>query len=260
MTTGLRAFYGPFTHSPGEAYPRLVEITPVLSERGRRWATDVQITLEGQFCDDPVNPLTRSQIANRIEQLDEAYKYDYRDFGFMYKNDGDSAWALSPHYIRHDAASNLTGNKVLRRSWLHREPTEFANTRSYNVTVGARFRESYSSIIDFKEAVTFRGDGGPDWVYRTKWQGNPRRDDLTEKTVVHVIQTGYHVNLFPLPLVNPPLFPEYVLGKQTIITRTTPKSHGSNLSGRYSHYAVQWVYHMYLDNVTIYQPPNFYNL
>lgn len=260
MTTGLQAFYGPYMHSPGEAYPRLIEITPVLSERGRRWATDVQITLEGQFCDDPKTPLTRSQIANKIAELDEAYRHDYRDFGFMYRNDGDSAWALSPHYIRHDAATNLTGNKVLRRSWLHREPTEFANTRSYNVTVGARFKESYSSIVHFWESVMFLGDGGPDWVFRDKWQGPARRDDLTEKTVVRVIQTGYHLSLNPLPIINPPLFPEHVRGKQSVIHRWTPKSHGSNLGNRYTHYAVRWAYHMYLNDVTLYQPPNYYTL
>lgn len=250
--TGLKAFYGSFSHDAGEAYPKLIEAVPVLSDRGRRWATDYRITIEGQFCNDPRTPLTPALIDAKIDALDAAYINDYRDFGFLYWN--DSAWVPTQHYMRNDSDYNLSGNKVLRRSWVHRDPTEFANTRTYNVTVGARYRESYSTIVDFKESFQFRGNGGADWILRGKWQGEARRDDLTELTPVHIIQSGYKVTLDPFPSANPPWFPDNMRGPHQTIYRFSPTSHGSNLPNRNTHYGVRWTYHMYIGVYSDFEP------
>lgn len=239
----LAAFYGSYEFTPGEAYPKLIEAVPVLSDRGIRWATDYRMTLEGSFCADPQTPLTPTLVNTKIEALEQAFQHDYKDFGWMVRQ--GNAWAPSRHYLRNDSPFNLSGNKVLRRSWLYQTPTEFANTRSYNVTVGARFRESYSSIISMRETVAFYGTGGPDWVYRETWQTPPERDDLSLFTIVHVVQTGSKVTLDPFPLPNFPLFPNEERQRMRVIQRMSPSNHGSNL-GRFTHYAVSWTYHMFL--------------
>jgi hypothetical protein len=250
--SGLKAFYGNYTHEAGEVYPRLIEAVPVLSDRGRRWATDFRLTVEGQFCADPRTPLTPATINSKITALDAAYQLDYKDFGFLMKS-GDS-WVPTAHYMRNDSDFNLSGNKVLRRSWVHREPTEFANTRTYNVTVGARFRESYSSLVEFKEMFEFRGNGGPEWVMRETWQGAPVRDNLTERTPVHVIQSGFKVTLDPFPLPNPPWFFDNAKGTRQSIIRFSPTSHGSNLPNRNTHYGVRWTYHFFLQAYEDFEP------
>lgn len=240
---GLAAFYGSYQFPAGEAYPKLIEAVPVLSDRGIRWATDYRMTIEGSFCADPSTPLTPALIDTKISQLDAAFQQDYKDFGFL-RSSGEE-WVPTSHYMRNDSDFNLSGNKVLRRGWLYQTPTEFANTRTYNVTVGARYRESYSSIVSMRETVAFYGTGGPDWVYRETWQTAPQRDDLNQHTVVHVVQTGTKITLDPFPLPNPPMFPDEERQKMRVVQRISPNNHGSNL-GRFTHFGVSWTYHMYL--------------
>lgn len=248
----LQGFYGSHLFDPGEIYPKLIEVVPVFSDRGRRWASDYRMTVGGEFCGDLNTPLNPETIDAKIGTLESALLEDYRDFGFL-RFDGTS-WVPTQHYMRNDSQYNLSGNKILRRSWVHGGPTEFANTRSYNFTVGARFRESYSSIVTMRESVAFYGTGGPDWVYRETWNTPPVRDDLNLHTVVHVVQSGSITALDPYPNPNPPLFPDEERTKLRGIFRTSPNSHGSNLSGRLTHYTVSWTYHMFLALVPLRYP------
>jgi hypothetical protein len=237
--SGLVWQYGSYRHRPGEVYPQLIEIRPVLSDRGVRWATDVRMTVGGSLCRHPATPLTPADISSEILTLDSAYQLDYQDFGFLLPDSGGTRTA---HFVENDDVNNLSGNKVISRSWLYQSAAEFANTRSYQITVGARFREAFSQILHFQERITLYGNGGPSWSYRPTWQGYPVRENVSERTPVSIVQSGMIVTLSTLPVAPAPWFPEWEQGEFRIIERISGQVHGHNSFGRATHYGLRYSY------------------
>lgn len=252
--SGLIFQYGGYRHQAGEAYPQMIEIRPVYSQRGIRWASDIRFQIGGSFCRDPSNPLDPADTGTLIEQMDNAYLHDYSDFGFLYA-DGTTK---TPHYLYNDAPFNLSGNKVLGRSWTYQTPAEFANTRSYSISLGARVLESYSQILYFKETIRLVGNGGAKWDYRTRWQGAPIRENISQQTPVHVIQRGTVITTTGIITAPAPWWPDDEVGEDRVIERIGPDQHGHLSFSRATHYGLEYSYHFRMATSPAQQPSIWY--
>jgi hypothetical protein len=254
MTTnrGLVFEYGSYRHEQGEVYPRAIEIIAQESDRGYRWAFDYRMEIAGNFCQAPDNPLTPATIDAKILALTAAYGDDYQNFGFLF---GDLT--RTSHYLETDDARNLSGNKVLSRSWDYQSPAEFANTRSYAIRLGARVKSSYSSILYFQETVSQRGTGGPRWTYRERWQGDPIREDITEQTSVELVQSGIIVGLDSFLEPPEPWWPDDEQEEFRYIQRISPRLHGHPSFSRVTHHTVRYAYR-FLRAASPNQSPNIW--
>lgn len=234
--SGIYFEYGSYKHPVGEVYPKMIEMRPIVSERGYRWAYDYRMQIGGNFCGRP--QLTPGGVDSRILALEAAYNDDYKNFGFRFSAD-DSKTA---HYIETNDTFNLSGNKVIQANWDYSGPSELANTRSFAITLGAKIASSYSNIIDFFETVSEEGTGGPDWTYRTRATGIPLRQDIHQNTPVVVTQQGRITGLISHPAPPPPWWPsdEYEPGR--VVTRTTPRLHGHPSFAKATHYTTLYRY------------------
>ena len=233
---GLQFFFGNYVHPVGEVYPRSIEGRPLFTDENVRWATAIRYNVGGDFCADPLTPLTPTQISAKIDALDAAYSEDYKDFGF--RLDGVN----SAHFIENDGEFNLSGNRVLSRSWDHRGPNEYANTRSFSMTIGCTIQDSYSQIVQFREQIAMRGTGGERWTYRPRWTGEPIRESIHEQTPVELFQEGFIVGLNFLPEPPDPWWPDEEVKPDRFIQRISPRFHGHIDFDRGTHYGLRYRY------------------
>jgi hypothetical protein len=247
---GLIFEYGGYRHERGEVYPQMIEIMAVESDRGYRWAFDYRMQVAGNFCAAPDAPLTPATLDTKILTLQGAYANDYEDFGFLFAD-----LSRTSHYLETDDPDNITGNKVLSRSWDYQSPAEFANTRSYGIRLGAKIFSSYSSILYFQETVKQFGTGGPRWTYRERWQGDPIREDITQQTAVQLVQSGIVVGANSFVLPPDPWWPDDEQLNLRYIERISPRLHGHPDFDRATHHTVRYAY-TFLRAVSPSQDPN----
>jgi hypothetical protein len=234
---GLIFEYGSYRHERGEVYPQMIEIMSVDSDRGYRWAFDYRMQVAGNFCQAPDDPLTPATIDTKIAALQTAYASDYQDFGFLF---GDLT--RTNHYLETDDPDNLTGNKVLSRSWDYQSPAEFANTRSYSIRLGAKIFSSYSSVLYFAESVTQHGTGGPGWTYRERFQGVPIKEFIQERTPVRLVQSGVIVGANSFVQPPDPWWPDDEMQWLRYVERVSPRLHGHPSFDRATHHTVKYAY------------------
>jgi hypothetical protein len=230
--------YGNFQHPPGEVYPSVLEIRPVFSERGIRWASDVHMTIEGSFCSEPSLALGPDEISDRIMTLNAVYGQDYQDFGFYRTEDGSE----TPHLYINDDPFNLSGNRVTSRSWTYKSPAEYANTRSYSITLAARYLDEYSQVLFFTERVSQVGTGGPSWQFKQTWNTLPVKEVIHQYTKVRLIQEGMIIGSTLSIQPPPPWWPDDEHEDERMIVRESPRLHGHLSFAKPTHFVTRYRY------------------
>ena len=230
--------YGSYKHPAGEVYPKRIELIPQVSEQGFRWASKYRMQIGGNFCDDVGTPLTPALVNTKISQLEAAYVNDYQDFGFRFVGTD----VKTPHYVNTNDVNNLSGNKIVSASWDYESPAEYANTRTFTIELEAIIKQSYSNILAFHETVSEHGDGGADWTFRTRWQGLPIREEISQYTPVELVQEGMVVGLSSHPMPPAPWWPADMYGPGKIVRRKTPMILGHPSAARAVYYATYYRY------------------
>lgn len=233
---GMIFYYGSYKHPKGEVYPASLEVRPRFTSDGVRWASDLRMQVKGSFVNQ--NPeLDAAGVNDRIEALEQVYRFDYRDAGFLFSDE-----TPTQHFILTDDGHNLSGNRVLHRSWDNVAKTEFANTRSFSVVIGALVLDTYSDIIYFKESTTRIGDGGPSWKLYNNWQGDPIKEFVSAQTKVYHVQEGVIDGLFTWPTAPAPYWPNEELTWRRVIRQTSPRLHGHPSNNKPTHYRTEYRY------------------
>ncbi len=125
-------YWGNYVHKVNEVVPLKVSQKYLQTERGIRWAVQVELHIGGDFVpDDPSVEMSPEDVTARILAMDEAYRNDYQDCGFTMNGQ------LTPHYMLNSDPYNLSGNQIVYRSWDNVLPTEYANTRSFKIIISA---------------------------------------------------------------------------------------------------------------------------
>lgn len=237
---GFQFYYGDYTHEKGEVYPKSLQVIPRANEDGIRWASLYRMQVAGDFCSSDGTPLTVAQLSTRISAMDAAYLYDYRNCGFL-----DPDGNLTPHHLSTNDNYNLSGNRVVYRSWDNIMPTEYANTRSFSVTIEALFQENYTEILGFKEETTKKGTGGPVWVMYNLWNGTPYKEIIHNTSKVTHVQAGTIIgmNTWPNPLFySPPYWPAEEMEWLRVVKQTSPRNHGHPSLAKSTHYRTDYAY------------------
>tara|TARA_R110000765_G_scaffold210133_1_gene315326 strand:+ start:150 stop:944 length:795 start_codon:yes stop_codon:yes gene_type:complete len=237
---GLAFYYGnganPYIHEKGEVYPEAIEIIPRFTPEGTRWAADFIWRLRGNFFQDPAqtSELSTAQVGVKIAALRDAYNVNYQDCGFLLDN-GDP----SVHVLRSQVSNNISGNRVTRRSWDNLSECEYANTRSFSMTVQAVFLMADSNLISFNEGVSKTGTGAATWKVRANWRGEPYKHYLTSKSKVVHIQQGEIVSLGGWFSPPTPYWANEEMQEHRVITQHSPQYHGNGVA---THYKMTYKY------------------
>jgi hypothetical protein len=251
---GMIFQYGDYQHEKGEVYPQKIEIRPLLTEDGVRWASDYRMSLAGSFVNQSPE-LDAAGVNTKIGEIEEAYRFDYKDAKFLLP-DGVTE---TEHRMISDDPFNLSGNRIINFSWDNRYPTEFANTRSFSVTIQARFLQSYSSILYFHETVQRIGTGGPMWRIYNRWDGTPFKEFISTESKVYHVQRGIIIGQSAWLPAPEPYWPDDEQVWRRSITQASPKFHGDLSFIKGTHYAKSYAY--FFERVgpdeTFVQPPFF---
>lgn len=233
---GLQFQYGAYLHDKGDVYPRSIEIKPLYTEDGIRWAEDVRMSVSGHFSNIP--ELTEAEVNTRMGTMATAYDDDYKDAKFLLSDGSDSN-----HILLTNDANNLSGNRVLHRSWDNATPTELANTRSFSITIGARYLRTGSDILYFKETTRRTGNGGPKWELHNRWNAPPERETIFNQSKVYHVTTGRIVALTDHAIPPAPYWPEEEKGWLQSVQYTTPRFHGDPTFQKGTHYVTDYAYY-----------------
>lgn len=233
---GMSFYYGNYIHKTNEVVPLSVQQKYLRTHRGIRWAVQVELHIGGDFVpDDPSAEMSPEDVTARILALDEAYRNDYQDCGFLM--DGQ----LTPHYMLNNDPYNLSGNQIIYRSWDNVLPTEYANTRSFKIIISATYLFDYSGVMYFSQKVTKNGDGGPTWVLRNTADGPKKVEVLPQSKVFH-IQSGTVIgNIERLP-PPPPLWPLEEHRDMRRVSYTSPVFLGDPSSRPGTQYRTDYTY------------------
>lgn len=216
--------YGAYQHPDNEVLLQSFEQIPVFSERGLRKETLYRMSVTGDIIADG-----QAAIASRITELVAAYAYDGRNAA-LYHDDG----TITRHAILNDAENNLTGTRILHRSWPRGDPGEYATFRHFAITFGAVFRELDSQITRFREEVRVAGTAGPRIRVTTTLTGPPRAYRLARRTPVTIVQSGFIMGFDGVPdgALPGPLYPALELVEQRRIERISGTFRGRQTTER----------------------------
>lgn len=235
-TSGMEFYYGDYTHTKGEVYPEKIEVIPRYSEDGVRWGSTYTWRIAGNFLGN--NPeLSVSDISTKIEELRTAYNVDYKSCGFRDNDD-----TLTKHVMDNDDQNNLSGNRVTYRSWDNRGPTEYANTRSFGMTIQSTWFTGASNLISWRESTTRIGNGGPIWGLRETWNGTPYRYTIANQSRVTHIQEGFITTMSGWALPPLPYWPAEEKGEQQMVRQFSPRHHGDPNFSKPTHYVTHYRY------------------
>ena len=235
-SNGLKFFYGGYEHLVGEVYPAKIEIIPKFTNEGLRWATQYTFRLQGSFVD--VEPeLSPSGVDSKIGTIIDAYKDDYKDCGFKLP-DG----SLTNHYMKSNDQYNLSGNRVVYRSWDHAVPTEFANTRSFSIGITSLWMNSIDNILSWTESVEKTGTGGPIREVRTTWGGQPYMYTIALQSKVTHVQQGEIISLGTWATPPDPYWPNEELVHLRVIQQNSPKFWGDPTFTKPTHFVMRYKY------------------
>ena len=233
---GVTFYHGDFTHRPCEVYPKRFSVQNLRGANGITWAKKYTLEIGGDLVGADGTELDANEVVARIALLDAAYADEYQNCGFTMQ-DG----ATTVHTLLTNDAANLTGNRIVYRSWEHLHPGELANTRSFAVRFEALFRHDNGPVFEYTERTRKFGTGGPKWQLYEAANGTIQKVFVTPKTKVVHITAGELVSGVPLPPTDP-LWPLEEQGWRREIEIGTPIDHG-HPTGKFTHYRTRWQYH-----------------
>lgn len=202
--------YGNYVHAADEVNLAVAK-RAVLSARGYRKCTKVQFTLNGVL-----QGTSPSDLTTAMANLEAAY-YKHDQNAALYLSDGVT---LSQHYI--NVGNTLGGVRSSGVTWGNADGTEYVTRRSYSVTLEADLNDGESNILEFREAITIVGNGGPRFVLLETLEGPPQYQVAAQRTIVRATQSGSAIGLLKPVDFPQPIWPNAVKQDQMQQSRTGP--------------------------------------
>lgn len=229
--------YGTYSHPQNEVTLANFRIYPMRTPNHIRIGTRFEMSIEGEiYVDNGITDKTACQVnlTNKINNLINAYKDDYKDAGF-YQDNG----LPTPHVLPTNHPDNLTGNMITHRNWPVGDGNEYATKRTFTVGIAAEFKSSYSQLINYEDSITQCGDGGSMIQWYSRRFGPPGYIVLANQTFVQYVQMGTATAIDAYPIPPMPLYARpYLLGHLTEIQRSGPKFYAQGNRFR----SVSWKY------------------
>lgn len=199
---GLTYFkYGNYTHPEGEVNLIRYDVQNKLSPRGFRLSAVHTMHIGGTLLGD-----TQAALLTRAAEIIDNYSYDDYD-AILYDNDGNA----SRYAMYTNQGTNLTGVRVIQKSWPKGGYEELATARTFSVTLQAEFDEVYDQVVSFRERLRFIGTGGPRIYALDLAEDAPILQQVNAYTHQKIVQVGSAVGWAGYPTYPGPVFSSPVL-------------------------------------------------
>ena len=191
----MKLRYGSHTHDAGEC--------AVSIEKTAKMAGDVvKSIVERWSVSGQVHGSSVSDLTNKIEALEAAYKEDGKDLRILTDTGGNTAHALL-------SSSTISGTRVIQRpSFPRGDGVEYATIRTFSLAVEAEIPLAGVALIEYRERIGWTGTGGATWRYKQPLFGEAQRQWLTAASVCQVVQEGFASALEAYPAFPAPIWPE----------------------------------------------------
>lgn len=224
----MYAMYGSYRHPENEVNLERFDIHARFSPRGLRYSTVARAHCGIVFAES-----TQAAIASRISELMTAYSQDGFNWGLFHDDGTPTRYQL----LETDPAQ-ITGVRVLQRSWPSGGPVEYATQRSHSVTIESELADEYSNILDYHETLRFVGNTGAEFETVTLATGSPVQFITAQQTPMRIVQSGYSLGSQVYVLPFGPLYPDYEHHSLRMLNLGTPKFRGRV----YQFFPCQWSY------------------
>lgn len=177
---------------------------------------------------------TQAELTTKIRELITAYENEYQDFA-LYQDDG----TMTTHAILNSHPDNMTGTRIVSRSWPLGQPAEYATCRTFRIVIEADFASAVDQLLSFSETVQFSGNGGPRWRMAIPFRGLPVPRPVSQFSPQTIIQSGSCIGFQGYPVAAPPsLLPNWLDNDSTVDRLTGPTFQGQ----QYAYYGREWSY------------------
>ncbi|MFN0051081.1 MAG: hypothetical protein ACKV0T_02760 [Planctomycetales bacterium] len=218
--------YGSYAHDQNEC-ALVISQRAVYSARGER-----QLVRETWRVTGIKQAATQTALTAALAELRSAYNVNGRDLG-LFLDDGVTP---TDHVLNSSLA--LGGVRVLELEFPEGTGAEYSTFRTYRLTVEADFPDRGSGLLEFDEALSFEGTGGPRRVFLETLEGPPQEQIGAQLTTCRATQQGRAVGDQAYPVPPPPIWPAAELPERRRITLKTPQ----RTAGDYTRFAIEWQY------------------
>lgn len=217
--------YGSYAHADNEVTVGFTK-RAAYTDRGAKHIERRTMLISGKLHGDDVDDLTTN-----IQAMEAAY-VDGRN-AILYQSDGSTETA---HQLINSSA--LGGVRVVRPpSFSDPIQGEYTTWRTFQIELEADYL-ALTGLLAFEETVTRQGTGGPRYAYLECVEGEPEKQQVSEKTVSMLVQTGRAVGVTTYPEPPGPLF----AGDEDGVERTVSLRSPLNVLGFSTDWGIEWTY------------------
>lgn len=227
--------FGGYQHPDNEVNLTSMEITTRFSPRGRPMTKLYRLHLHGELVYNGQSTLT-----TRINELINAYTGNTDVDCGLYQDDG----TITPHKLQSSSTNpnNISGVKVVYRSWPKGDPEEYATCRTFYIILEAEYKDLESQLIAFRESVSVTGTTGPRRRMVEMNLGPARWQQVSAMTRQEILQQGFAIGYdgYPLGFMPGPILPSLELVDQRYVENENPEFAGR----QFVRYRTNWRYVM----------------
>lgn len=220
--------YGSYDFEAGECDLVRVNVTNRMSPRGNRVIREVTHFIRALVCKD-----TQADLSAEIEAIQLAFSNDFQNAGLWL----DSS-TPSKHLLDNDDVFNISGTRVLQRSFPEGGGDEYNTARTFSATIQALYDDADSHLLEWQESLEFTGTTGPTFEWRPGWFA-PYREQTSEQSIQYIIQRGSALGYGAYVIEPPPLFPAYEHVERRNVKYGTPAFMGR----QFRNFPTEWVYY-----------------
>lgn len=226
-------YFGPpvaYSHPEGEVNLIRFDVQNHLSPRGLRFKATHTMHIGGDLLAD-----TQAALLTRIGEIIDTYSYDDGD-AILYGNDGTA----TPYAMYTDGGTNLTGVRVIQKSWPKGGREELVTARKFSVTLQTEYEEVDDQLLQFRESLRYIGNCGPRIWPVDLDVGAPVLQIINQQTHQRIIQQGRAIGWAGYPVYPDPIFSSPVLEHQD---QREVELHGPQFMGKlFRGYEISWRY------------------
>jgi hypothetical protein len=228
---GMRMRYGGYPHPSGEITDSRIGFAVVLNQRFRIQTKVYTWRLRGKIHADG-----QEAINARVSEIVSAYSLNGGDAVLEMSSGSDSQLALYN-------AESITGVRVMSLDFpVQGGQAHYATGLPFSIVLQAEYLVNVNQLMAYEEKLSVRGTGGPIGVFQPVDVGPWIGQQVTERSIVIVNQSGMAVAPLQFPVPNPPIYPGQIINPVSDhqIDEITPELHGATHLG----YGVSWNYTM----------------
>ncbi len=185
------AVYGGLVHADNEMNLVTMDYRTQYSPRNRKLIETRTLSARGEFIYDGA-----ALIVPKINAAIAAYSLDYKDFTY-------TVGGVLAHQLKNDA-NCISGVKVISKNFPSGSPEQLATTRTFGVTLQAKYDVCEDNIVQWTESLSVTGTGGPvKSVVNTIY--GPLQFYYAPSSAVYVRQSGTSLGFNTFPDPPPPI-------------------------------------------------------